>query len=227
MKANEEKTTELAANKTELVFILDKSGSMAGLESDTIGGFNAMLKKQQAAPGEATVTTVLFDDGYELLHDRFDIKAIAPITENEYYVGGCTALLDALGKTIDKIGNVQKRTAAEHRADQVIFVITTDGLENASQEYSWGTIKKMVEEKKERNHWEFIFLGANIDAIETAGRFGVDANRAVNYHADSAGTALNFRVVSEALCECRAGAPLSSNWKEEIEADYEKRKSQK
>lgn len=217
-------TSENKTSRTELVFILDKSGSMAGLESDTIGGYNAMLKKQQEAPGEATVTTVLFDDSYELLHDRIDIQGIAPITENEYFVGGCTALLDAVGKTIHKIVNAQRHTGKDHQADQVIFVITTDGLENASREYSYDKIKQMIELEKTQYNWEFIFLGANIDAIETAERFGISADRAANYHADGAGTRLNYKVVSEVVCEMRASNPIPSNWKAEIDEDFEKRK---
>ncbi|MDA8226514.1 MAG: VWA domain-containing protein, partial [Desulfitobacterium hafniense] len=160
----------MKTNITELVFILDKSGSMSGLESDTIGGFNAMVSKQQKEPGEAIVTTVLFDDNYELLHDRISIKGIRPITEKEYYVGGCTALLDAIGKTIQKISNVQKQTSEDQRADKVVLVITTDGMENASREYTADSIKKMIERQKEKYDWEFIFLGANIDAIATAAK---------------------------------------------------------
>ncbi|MBU4540583.1 MAG: VWA domain-containing protein [Firmicutes bacterium] len=218
-QTNQEKTT-----KTELVFILDKSGSMSGLESDTIGGYNAMLKKQQQAPGAARVTTVLFDDNYEVLHDRIDIQGLAPITENEYYVGGCTALLDAIGKTIHKIVNTQRHTKPEYQSDQVIFVITTDGLENASREYSYEKIKKMIELEKTQYHWEFIFLGANIDALETAARFGIDADRAANYHADGAGTQLNYRVVSEMVSEFRACKPIPANWKAKIDEDFEQRK---
>lgn len=223
MKANKTKSGKIKSNKTELVFILDKSGSMAGLESDTIGGYNAMLKKQQEAPGEATVTTVLFDDNYELLHDRIDIQGIAPITENEYFVGGCTALLDAIGKTIHKIVNTQRHTGKDHQADQVIFVITTDGLENASREYSYEKIKQMIELEKTQYNWEFIFLGANIDAIETAERFGISADRAANYHADGAGTRLNYKVVSDVICEMRASKPIPSNWKAEIDEDFKQR----
>jgi uncharacterized protein YegL len=212
-------------SKTELVFILDKSGSMSGLESDTIGGYNAMLKKQQQAPGEARVTTILFDDGYEVLHDRIDIHGVAPITENDYYVGGCTALLDAIGKTIHKIANAQRHTQPEHRSDQVIFVITTDGLENASREYSYEKIKRLIELEKTQYQWEFIFLGANIDAIETAARFGNvhSPYRLGPYHADSQGTQLNYRVVSEVVSEMRACNPIPANWKAEIDEDYKRR----
>lgn len=222
-ETNTSKTKTDKTSKTELVFILDKSGSMSGLESDTIGGFNAMLKKQQQATGAARVTTVLFDDGYEVLHDRLDIQGVAPITENDYYVGGCTALLDAIGKTIHKIINAQRYTQKEHRSDQVIFVITTDGLENASREYSYEKIKRLIEREKTQYHWEFIFLGANIDAIETAARFGISADRAANYHADGVGTRLNYRVVSDAVCEMRESNPIPANWKAKIDEDFERR----
>ena len=213
----------MKTNITELVFILDKSGSMSGLESDTIGGYNAMLKKQQQEQGEAIVTTVLFDDRYELLHDRINIKGISPITEKEYFVEGSTALLDAIGKTINKIGNVQKNTKEEQRADKVMMVITTDGLENASHEYSYEKIKGMVQRQKDRYGWEFIFLGANIDAVSTAAKFGIDADRAANYNSDGEGTRLNYKVVSNAISELRASRPISKEWKEEIEEDYQRR----
>ena len=172
-------------NRTELVFILDKSGSMAGLESDTIGGFNAMLKKQQKADGEAYVTTVLFNHDYDLLHDRIQIKGISSMTEKDYEVGGTTALLDAIGFTIQKIINVQKRTNESERANKVLFVITTDGMENASREFTVDKIKKMIGKQKEKYGWEFIFLGANIDALTTAAKFGIEEEFAVDYHADS------------------------------------------
>ena len=215
----------MKTNRTELVFILDRSGSMSGLESDTIGGYNAMLEKQKKEAGEATVTTVHFDDKYELLHDRIDLKGIAPITDREYYVRGCTALLDAIGKTIQKIANVQKHTSPENRADKVLFVITTDGYENASREYSYDQIRRMVEREKTEYDWEFLFLGANIDAISTARRFGIGADRAVNYHADSAGTRLNYDAVGKAVSAVRAGHPLSAEWRKDIDADYRGRKT--
>ena len=215
----------MKTNRTELVFILDRSGSMSGLESDTIGGYNAMLEKQKKEAGEATVTTVLFDDQYELLHDRIDLKGIAPITDREYYVRGCTALLDAIGKTIQKITNVQKHTSPENRADKVLFVITTDGMENASREYTYDKIRALVERQKQEYGWEFLFLGANIDAISTARRFGIGADRAVNYHADSQGTRLNYEVVSETVSCMRAGAPIAADWKRRIEKDFNGRKA--
>lgn len=209
---------------TELVFILDKSGSMAGLESDTIGGYNAMLSKQQKEPGEAIVTTVLFDDEYELIHDRINIKGINPITEKEYFVGGCTALLDAIGKTIHKIDNAQKHTKKEHRAGKVMFVITTDGMENASREYTYEKIRKMIERQKEKHNWEFIFLGANIDAISTAKRFGISEDRSANFHADSEGTRLNYQIVSEVISDLRADKPIDHSWKQKIEEDFSSRR---
>lgn len=208
---------------TELIFILDRSGSMSGLESDTIGGYNAMLEKQKKEPGEAVITTVLFDDRYELLHDRINIRGIEPITEKEYYVRGTTALLDAVGRTIGKIGNVQKHTAEDERAENVMFVITTDGMENASREYSYEKIRWMIEHQKSKYGWEFIFLGANIDAIDTAGRFGIGQDRAVNYNADSEGTLLNYEVISETVSNLRACREISEDWKDRIEEDFKKR----
>lgn len=213
----------MKTNLTELVFILDRSGSMAGLESDTIGGYNAMLKKQQEEPGEAIVTTVLFDHEYTLLHDRINIKGIRPITENEYFVGGTTALLDAIGKTIHKIHNAQQHTSPEHRADKVLFVIITDGMENASREYSYAQVKQLVERQKETYGWEFIFLGANIDAIATAATFGISADRAANYHADSQGTQLNYEAVGCAVSEFRTSRHISDRWKARIDEDFKKR----
>lgn len=209
----------MKTNRTELVFILDRSGSMSGLESDTIGGYNAMLRRQQSEPGKVKVTTVLFDDEIELLHDRIELEAIAPLTNRDYYARGCTALFDAIGTTIQKIKNVQKISDPEYRADRVLFVITTDGYENASKEYSADRVCTMVNEQK-ANGWEFIFLGANIDAIKTASRFGISADRAVNYCADSEGTALNFDVVSETVSHIRAGKPIKKSWKNAIENDY-------
>jgi len=215
--------TRMKSNLTELVFILDKSGSMAGLEADTIGGLNAMLMKQQKAEGEALVTTALFNHQYELLHDRINVRGISPITEKDYEVGGTTALFDAVGFTIQKIINVQKRTSEEERAEKVLFVITTDGMENASQEYSVNKIKKMIQHQKEKFGWEFMFLGANIDAISTAAQFGIDEDFAVDYHADQIGTQVNYEAVNEAVLNLRTGKKLDRSWKEGIERDYTRR----
>ena len=212
---------------TELVFILDKSGSMGGLETDTIGGYNSMLAKQQEVEGECHITTVLFDNNYELLHDRIDIKAVSPISEKEYQVGGSTALLDAIGRTIHKIGNAQKHTADDYRAEKVMFVIITDGEENSSREYSAEKIKAQIERQKEKYGWEFVFLGANIDAIETAGRFGISADRAQNYHSDSEGVELNFRIISEAVSKYRECSEIPKGWNNDIQKDYKKRGKRK
>lgn len=209
---------------TELVFLLDRSGSMNGLESDTIGGFNSVLTKQQAEEGDANITTVLFDDKYELLHDRYNLAKIPKITEKEYFVRGTTALLDAIGRTIHKMGNVQKYAADGERAEKVMFVIITDGMENASIEYSYDKIKKMIDHQTKKYGWEFIFLGANIDAVETAGRFGIAEDRAANYHADSEGTMLNYEVISETLSMVRGNRSIDAGWKDRIDNDYKNRK---
>jgi len=218
----------MKTNLTELVFILDRSGSMGGLESDTIGGFNSMLAKQQKEPGECRITTVLFDNEYELLHDRIDIKAVSPISQREYFVRGSTALLDAVGKSIEKIGNAQKNTAEEYRAGKVLFVITTDGMENASRSFSYDKIKEMIQGQKSEYAWEFIFLGANIDAVEVANRFGIERSHAQNFHNDRAGIQLNYEVLSQAVSAYRdapAEAPLAADWGKEIEKDYKGRMS--
>jgi uncharacterized protein YegL len=212
------------SKSTELVFILDKSGSMAGLESDTIGGFNALITKQKKEQGDARVTTVLFNHDYELLHDRISIKGIAPITDKEYEVSGTTALLDAIGSTIQKIGNAQKRTSEEERAGKVMFIITTDGHENASCEYNYKKIKSMIAHQKDTYNWEFVFLGANIDAVSTAEKFGIDEDFAVKYHADTEGTQLNYKVLNETVSSFRMGNKLDRSWKADIEADFEQRK---
>lgn len=210
---------------TELVFILDRSGSMQGLEGDTIGGYNSLLEKQKRECGTAHVTTVLFDDVIETLHDRIDIRAISPLTPSDYYVRGCTALLDAIGSTIDRIANVQKHTAPEYRADNVLFVITTDGFENASRRYTRPQIREMITRQKERYGWEFLFLGAGIDAIAQAREFGISEDRAVTSHADSRGTRLNYETLSDAVSNFRANQPLSADWKTAIEEDYACRES--
>lgn len=211
-------------NLTELVFILDRSGSMAGLEKDTIGGFNSMIERQKASEGEALISTVLFDNNSEVIHDRVDIRTIEPMTEKQYYVRGCTALLDAIGGAIHHIGNVHKYAREEDRPEHTMFIITTDGMENASRQYSSDRVKQMIERQKAKYGWEFLFLGANIDAVETAGTFGIGADRAVNYHSDSKGTALNYQVLSDAIGSVRCGKPLSANWKKRIDEDYQRRK---
>jgi uncharacterized protein YegL len=208
---------------TEIVFILDRSGSMSGLESDTIGGFNSMIAKQKKVEGEAVISTVLFDDQFEVLHNRVPLEHLRPMTGKDYYVRGSTALLDAIGRGIKKIGNVQKYTPEDFRAEKVIFIITTDGMENASREYSYESIKKMVERQKEMYSWEFIFLGANIDALETAERFGIRRDRAANYHSDGKGTRMNYDVLSEAISDLRTNNEIDSNWKAAIDEDFIKR----
>ena len=210
-------------NLTEIVFILDRSGSMAGLEDDTIGGFNAMIEKQKAESGEVLVNTVLFDNECEVIHDRVDIQKIKPMTRNEYYVRGCTALLDAVGGAIHHIGNVHKYAREEDCPEKTLFVITTDGMENASRKYSYEKLKAMIQRQKEKYGWEFIFLGANIDAAKEAARFGIGADRAANYHADHQGTAVIYEAVSEAICNVRACRPMSADWKKKVDADYKKR----
>ena len=211
---------------TELVFILDRSGSKRGLEKDTIGGFYALLEKQKKAEGEARVTTVLFDDKYEQIHSRFPLEQVRELTEEDYYVRGCTALLDAMGKTIQQMALIQKHLPETERAEKVIFVITTDGLENASHEYSRAQVKRMIELEREKYGWEFLFLGANMDAVAEAGSFGIRADRAVTFENDSQGVQMNYRVVSETICDMRCApsmAAVSGDWKKEIEEDFKKR----
>ena len=210
-------------NLTEMVFILDKSGSMSGLEADTIGGFNGMIERQKKEEGEALVSTVLFSDESTVIHDRVDLRKVEPLTDRQYYVGGCTALIDAIGGAIHHIGNVHKYAREEDRPEHTIFVITTDGMENASRRYSSDEVKAMVEKEKNKYGWEFLFLGANIDAVETAAHFGISEDRAVRFHSDSVGQALNYAEVSEAVRTVRACAPLTRRWKEKIEKDYKSR----
>ena len=210
-------------NLTEIVFILDRSGSMAGLEDDTIGGFNAMIQKQKRESGEAFVSTILFDNYSEVVHDRMDIQKVQPMTRKEYYVRGCTALLDAVGKAIHHIGNVHKYAREEDRPEKTLFVITTDGMENASREYTYDRVRKMIEYEKEKYGWVFLFLGANIDAAKEAARFGISEDRAANYHADRMGTAVIYEAVSEAVCNVRASRPMSADWKRRVDEDYNKR----
>ena len=214
---------------TEVVFILDRSGSMSGLEADTIGGFNSMISKQKKEDGEAVISTVLFVDQPEVVYDRQPVKMVEPLTDRQYYVRGCTALLDAIGGAIHHIGNVHKYAREEDRPEKTMFIITTDGMENASRFYTYDRVKYMVERQKEKYGWEFLFLGANIDAISVAARFGINADRAINYECDQVGTSLNYQVMSEtitavrraknkedldqAVCKCTAP----------IRADYERR----
>ena len=210
-------------NLTEIVFILDRSGSMSGLETDTIGGFNSMIEKQKKENGEALISTVLFDNVSEVIHDRMPVQKVEPMTDRDYSVRGCTALLDAIGGAIHHIGNVHKYARNEDVPEHTLFVITTDGMENASRRYDSETVKKMIERQKEKYGWEFLFLGANIDAAKEAARFGIGADRAVNYKCDEAGTALNYEVISEAVCSVRAARPLGADWKRRIDEDVQKR----
>lgn len=203
---------------TELVMILDRSGSMSGLEADTIGGFNSMIEKQKREEGEAYVSVVLFDDVSEVICDRVDIRKVEPMTDRQYYVRGCTALLDAIGGAIHHIGNIHKYAREEDVPEKTLFIITTDGMENASTVYNYEKIRRMIERQKEKYHWEFLFLGANIDAISVAGRFGINANRAVRYEHDSAGTQLNFRVM-ENVVSCARCAPSAERMTEAFDED--------
>ena len=216
---------------TEIVFILDRSGSMSGLESDTIGGYNSMIEKQKKEEGEALISTVLFDGQTDVLHDRVPLDKISPITEKEYFVRGSTALLDAVGGAIHHIGNVHKYAREEDVPEKTLFIITTDGMENSSRQYSYDRVKKMIEKQKEKYHWEFIFLGANIDAVGVADRFGVDRQHAVRYECDSAGTALNFQVMNK-MVSCARGAKsakamneafCSEEMLDEVREDYKRR----
>ena len=210
-------------NLTELVFILDRSGSMAGLEKDTIGGFNAMIEKQRQEEGEAYISTVLFDNISEVIHDRVALDRIPRLTEKEYYVRGCTALLDAVGGAIHHIGNVHKYAREEDRPEKTLFVITTDGMENASRYYTYDKVKAMIQRQKEQYGWEFLFLGANIDAAREAARFGISQDRTANYHADSQGTNVIYEAVSDTLCDFRANRPVCAGWSRKIDEDFKKR----
>lgn len=212
-------------NLTELVFILDRSGSMAGLEADTIGGFNAMIEKQKKAEGEALISTVLFDHSRQVIHDRENIREIHPMTDTDYRAGGCTALLDAIGEAVHHIGNIHKYARPEDVPEHTMFIITTDGMENASRLYDSDQVKKMIERQKETYGWEFLFLGANIDAVETAKHFGIREDRAVTFHSDHAGTRLNYEVISETISAVRCHAPVSADWKKRVDDDFKKRKN--
>jgi len=215
---------------TEIVFILDRSGSMSGLEADTIGGYNSMLERQKKEEGDAVLSTVLFDDRCEILHDRISVKKVEKITDDEYYVRGCTALLDAVGGAIEHIGKIHKELPDDEKPEKTLFIITTDGMENASRRYDYATVKKLVEKKKKKHHWEFIFMGANIDAVSVAGKFGVDKSRAVRYQCDSIGTMINFDVMSKMVScarACGSAAQMKEAFNDEemlapIQEHYEK-----
>ena len=216
-------------NLTEVVFILDRSGSMSGLEADTIGGFNSMIEKQRKEEGEAYISTVLFDDRSEVLYDRVPVAKVEPMNDRQYYVRGCTALLDAVGGAIHHIANIHKYAREEDRPEKTVFIITTDGYENASRTYDYNKVKSMVEKEQKEYGWEFIFLGANIDAVKEAGKFGIKASRAVNYECDSEGTALNYEAISNTLCAMRsAGSAREMDCAvdmgfESVRKDYKKR----
>lgn len=212
-------------NITELVFILDRSGSMAGLESDTIGGFNAMIEKQKKQDGECYVSTVLFDNETQVIHDRVKLCDIRPMTDSDYNVRGCTALIDAIGGAIHHIGNIHKYARPEDVPENTMFVITTDGMENASHKYTSDKVKAMIERQKEKYGWEFLFIGANIDAVETAARYGISKDKAVNYNADSKGTNIVYEAVSQAVCCARACGSVDKSWSEKINKDYVNRKN--
>ena len=210
-------------NLTEIVFILDRSGSMAGLEGDTIGGFNAMIEKQRLEPGEAVVSTVLFDTHSDVIHDRLKLDQIPRLTDREYCVRGCTALLDAVGGAIRHIATVHKYAREEDRPEKTLFVITTDGMENASRQYTYEKVRSLIEKQKREYGWEFLFLGANIDAAQEAARFGIDADWAADYHADPKGTEVIYDAVCEAVQDFRASRPMQSSWKKRIDEDFRRR----
>ena len=208
---------------TEIVFILDRSGSMHGLERDTIGGFNSLIEKQRGEEGEALISTVLFDHESVVIHDRVNLSEVKPLTEREYFTRGNTALLDAVGSAVHHIGNVHKYARPEDVPEKTLFVITTDGMENASRRYTYERVKEMIERQQKRFGWEFLFLGANIDAAESARSIGIAADHAADYLSDSEGTALNYSVLDSAISQIRSAAPLSANWKADIDRDVKKR----
>ncbi len=208
---------------TELVFILDRSGSMAGLEQDTIGGYNALLKKQKSEAGDAIITTVLFDDRIEMLHDRIGIRGVQPVTEKDYFVRGSTALLDAIGISIDKTVNAHRHTAEEERPGKTLFVNTTDGLENASKLFTYEKVKQMVSHERDKYGWEFLFIGANMDAIDAAQRFGIHANRAATRHNDAIGTQVQYNAINEAVSSLRMSDHVPQDWSAVIDLDYQAR----
>lgn len=208
-------------NLTEIVFILDRSGSMHGLERDTIGGYNSMLEKQRRIEGEAYVTTVLFDDEIETICDRVPLKDVKDITDREYFTRGCTALLDAVGGTIRHIGNIHKYARDEDVPENTLFIITTDGMENASRKYSYDRVRNMIERQKKKYGWEFLFLGANIDSAEMGAKIGIERDFTVDYKSDEEGTMLNYDVMSDAITQKRCcEAPLDKSWKKRIEERF-------
>ena len=210
-------------NLTEIIFILDRSGSMQGLEKDTIGGFNSLIEKQKKIEGDALISTVLFSNESKVIHDRVDVKDVKPMTENNYITGGCTALLDAIGNAIHHISNIHKYARKEDVPEHTLFVITTDGMENASRTYTYPKVKKLIENQKEKHGWEFMFLGANIDAVNVASYMGIDENRAVNFNCDSEGTDLNYEVLNDAIGVLRKCSYVSADWKKRIDKDFKKR----
>jgi uncharacterized protein YegL len=211
-------------NITELVFILDRSGSMSGLEADTIGGFNSLIEKQKKQPGQCYVTTILFDNVTEVIHDRVELSQVQPMTDEDYTVRGCTALLDAVGSAIHHISHIHHYARPEDVPEHTMFVITTDGMENASHRYDGARVKQMVEHEKEKYGWEFLFLGANIDAVGTASRFGIGADRAVNYRADAQGTQVINDTVADTVCQIRASAPIQADWSARIQKDFQRKR---
>ena len=210
-------------NLTEIIFILDRSGSMQGLEKDTIGGFNSLIEKQKKIEGDALISTVLFANESKVIHDRVDVKDVKPMTENNYITGGCTALLDAIGNAIHHISNIHKYARKEDVPEHTLFVITTDGMENASRTYTYPKVKKLIENQKEKHGWEFMFLGANTDAANVASYMGIDENRAVNFNCDSEGTDLNYEVLNDAIGVLRECSYVSADWKKRIDKDFKKR----
>lgn len=224
-------------NLTEIIFILDRSGSMSGLEADTIGGFNSLIEKQKKEEGEALVSTVLFSDDSEVIYDRVDINKVEPMNDKQYYVRGCTALLDAVGGAIEHMQKVRKYAREEERAGKVLFIITTDGMENASHRYSHEKVKRMIKDVQTEMGWEFVFLGANIDSVSVAGGMGISPSRAVNYNCDEAGTSINFGALSKLVSsarQCRTSVEMNmmmeaprAGWREDIDADYAKRKKKR
>lgn len=210
-------------NLTEIIFILDRSGSMQGLEKDTIGGFNSLIEKQKKIEGDALISTVLFANESKVIHDRVDVKDVKPMTENNYITGGCTALLDAIGNAIHHISNIHKYARKEDVPEHTLFVITTDGMENASRTYTYPKVKKLIENQKEKHGWEFMFLGANIDAVNVTSYMGIDENRAVNFNCDSEGTDLNYEVLNDAIGVLRECSYVSADWKKRIDKDFKKR----